>query len=128
RGLAGAAILELAAHVLLHAGGRGEHLVAAGGGDLRVDVLVAAMHGEARGAVLADPDPRLPGAPQARDVLGVHGGPLLLLRLFEHDHFVDVAHALALVGLGRAVRPYFGGHLADELLVHAGDHDLRLGG
>src|ERR1044071_21389 len=74
-GLAAAAALELAAHVLLHAGSGGEHLVAHGRGDLRVDVLVAAMHSEAHGAVLADPDPRLPGAPQARDVLGVHRAP-----------------------------------------------------
>src|SRR6185436_16679051 len=74
-GLAAAATLELAAHVLLHAGSSGEHLVAAGRGDLRVDVLVAAMHSEAHGAVLADPDPRLPGAPQARVVLGVHRAP-----------------------------------------------------
>src|SRR6185369_4570961 len=73
-GLAGTAALQLPAHLLLDAGGRGEHLFAAGRGDLRVNVLVAAMHGEAHGAVFADPDPRLPRAPQACDVLGVHLG------------------------------------------------------
>src|SRR5205809_6076064 len=52
---------------------------------------------------------------------------LFLLRLFENDDFVAVAHTLALVGLGGAQRALFGGHLADELLVDAGDDDLGLG-
>src|SRR5258708_13743077 len=51
---------------------------------------------------------------------------LFLLRLFQHDDFAGIAHALALVGLGGALRPHFGGHLPDELLVDAGDHDLGL--
>src|SRR5262245_4834601 len=52
---------------------------------------------------------------------------LLLLRLFENDDFVGVAHALALIGLRRTLVAHFGGHLADELLVDPGDHDLGLG-
>src|SRR6185503_9000236 len=51
---------------------------------------------------------------------------LLLLGLFQDDDFVAVAHALALVGLRRAVGAHFGGDLADELLVDAADHDLGL--
>src|SRR5687767_9459965 len=52
---------------------------------------------------------------------------LLLLRLFQHDAFVAIAHALALVGLGRAIGAHLGGDLADELLVDPADHDLGLG-
>src|SRR5688572_2318162 len=52
---------------------------------------------------------------------------LLLLRLFQHDDFVAIAHALALVGLGRAIGAHLGGDLADELLVDSADHDLGLG-
>src|SRR5678815_2340209 len=50
----------------------------------------------------------------------------LLLGFFQHDHFVAIAHALALVGLRGAQRADLGGHLADELLVDAGDDDLGL--
>src|ERR1044071_9963783 len=54
------------------------------------------------------------------------GSYLLLLRFFENDDFVAIAHALALVGLRRAVGAHFGGDLADQLLVDAGDHDFGL--
>src|SRR5690349_18289312 len=46
-GLAVAAVLHLPAQVLVERRRRGEHLVAGGGGDLRIDVRVAAMHGQA---------------------------------------------------------------------------------
>src|SRR5512145_79139 len=52
--------------------------------------------------------------------------PLLLLRLFQDDHFVRVAYALALVRLGGPVRAHLRRHLSDELLVDAGKHDLGL--
>src|SRR3954469_2794129 len=51
---------------------------------------------------------------------------LLLLRFFEDDDLVGIPHALALVGLGRAVGAHFGGHLSHELLVDAAQDDLRL--
>src|SRR5215467_12526393 len=51
---------------------------------------------------------------------------LLLLRFLEDDLLVRVAHALALVGLGRAIGAHFGGHLPDELLVQPLDDDLGL--
>src|SRR5262245_10702829 len=51
---------------------------------------------------------------------------LLLLRFLEDHLLVRVAHALALVGLGRAVGPHFGRDLPDELLVQPLDHDLGL--
>src|SRR6476659_10118604 len=53
-------------------------------------------------------------------------GPLLLLRFFERDLLAGVAHALALVRLGRLVGADLGGHLPDLLLVDALDHDLGL--
>src|SRR5688500_7644670 len=61
--------------------------------------------------------------------------PLLLLTLLPEDLFVLVAHALALVGLGAAIRPDLGGNLAHLALVRtlhlyggrtlAGDLDAR---
>src|SRR4051812_6568426 len=45
-GLFVAAVLELAAHFLLQARSAGKHLVAAGGGELGVDMRVGAVHGE----------------------------------------------------------------------------------
>src|SRR5580658_2787855 len=54
--------------------------------------------------------------------------PLLLLAFLAEDEFVDIFHALALIGLGSAKRADFGGDLADLPLVDAGDGDFgRLG-
>src|SRR6476660_9746305 len=49
---------------------------------------------------------------------------LLLLPFLEGNDFVGVAHALALVGLGRADAADLGGRLADALPVGALDEDL----
>ena len=62
-----------AAKVLMQPASEGTGIIAGGRGDLRIDVLVAAMNSEPRCAVFADADPGLAGAPDARDVLGVHG-------------------------------------------------------
>src|SRR5256886_2341701 len=51
---------------------------------------------------------------------------LLLLGLFQNDDLSAVAHSLALVGLGRALRANLGGDLPHQLLVDAGDDDLGL--
>src|ERR1700760_1949966 len=48
---------------------------------------------------------------------------LLLLAFLAADIFAFIAHALALVGLGRTPGADFGGDLADQLLVDAGDRD-----
>src|SRR5579862_6338984 len=53
-------------------------------------------------------------------------GDLLLLRFLQDHPLVDVAHALALVRLGRAIRANDRGDLTHELLVDALDDDLRL--
>src|SRR5205814_8342648 len=58
-GLEVAAVLHLRAHFLFRRRSGGEHLVALRGSDLRVDVAVRAMHGEAHCADLANPDPGL---------------------------------------------------------------------
>src|SRR6185437_10654465 len=50
----------------------------------------------------------------------------LLLPLFEGDLLVGVAHALALVGLGRTDVADLRGHLSDLLAVDALDDDLGL--
>src|SRR5687768_14103494 len=68
-----AAVLELRAQVLLQAGSAGEHLVAARGGDLRIDVAVGAVHGQAHRADLADLEPGLARAAQSGGVLVDHG-------------------------------------------------------
>src|SRR3954463_2958657 len=52
--------------------------------------------------------------------------PLLLLRFLDRHLLVDVADALALVGLRRAQRANFGSDLADGLAVEALDDDLGL--
>src|SRR5262252_9846895 len=51
---------------------------------------------------------------------------LLLLRFLQDDVLVRIPHALALVGLRRAVGANFGRDLPDELLVQPLDHDLGL--
>src|SRR5687768_11295689 len=51
---------------------------------------------------------------------------LLLLRFLEHDLLTGIAHALALVRLGRTIAPHFRRHLSDDLLIGALDHDLGL--
>src|SRR6185369_128902 len=56
--------------------------------------------------------------------LSRHGASSLLLAFLAEDVFAGILHALALVGFGRTVAADFGGHLADLLLVDAGDHDL----
>src|SRR5690242_1538298 len=53
---------------------------------------------------------------------------LLFLGFFERDLLARVAHALALVRLGRLVGADLGGGLPHLLLVHALDHDLGLRG
>src|SRR6185437_6063754 len=50
--------------------------------------------------------------------------PLLLLAFLAEDEFVDILHALALVGLRRAEGADLGRNLADALNVVAGDRDL----
>jgi len=52
---------------------------------------------------------------------------LLLLRFLHHHAFTDIAHALALIWLGRTVGADLGGHLPDLLLVGTLDHDLGRG-
>src|ERR1700753_422914 len=54
---------------------------------------------------------------------------LLLLAFLAADIFAFIAHALALVGLRRAIGTDLGGDLADQLLVDAadGDHGRLLG-
>src|SRR5688572_19332723 len=81
--LAVGAALQLPAHFLLQTRGGGDHLVAGRAGDLRVDMLVAPMHSEAHGSVLADADPGLPSAPGACYVLGVHGSPYFFFVSFS---------------------------------------------
>src|SRR6516165_8691866 len=51
---------------------------------------------------------------------------LLLLAFLAADGLAGVAHALALVGLGRTNAADASGGLADQLLVDAGDPDLGL--
>src|SRR6187397_206019 len=51
---------------------------------------------------------------------------LLLLAFLHHDLLARIAHALALVGLRRAVAADHRGNLADLLAVHALHHDLGL--
>src|SRR6266511_1247876 len=50
---------------------------------------------------------------------------LLLLALFAEDELARIAHALALVRLGRPELPDLGRDLANLLLVDAGYYDLR---
>src|SRR5450631_122381 len=52
--------------------------------------------------------------------------PLLLLRLFDHDLFADVANAFALVRLRRTDRADFGRDLSDHLSIGPLDDDLGL--
>src|SRR5258708_36746833 len=47
---------------------------------------------------------------------------LFLLRLFQHDDFPGIAHALAPQGLVGGLLPDFGGHLPAELLVETANH------
>src|SRR5580693_8729804 len=54
------------------------------------------------------------------------GMGLLLLAFLTADRLAGVAHALALVGLGRAHPADAGGGLADQLFVDAADPDLGL--
>src|SRR5579872_1285365 len=51
---------------------------------------------------------------------------LLLLALFQRDLLAGVAHAFALVGLGRANVANLGSGLTNLLPVRALDHDLGL--
>src|SRR5437879_5217090 len=53
---------------------------------------------------------------------------LLLLGFFQDHPLVGVAHALALVWLGRPVGAHLGGDLSNLLLVQSFDHDLGLRG
>src|SRR5436305_316135 len=48
---------------------------------------------------------------------------LLLLAFLAADIFAFIAHALALVGLRRAIAANLGGDLADQLLVDAGNRN-----
>ena len=92
------------AHALrLRASTRCQHLGAARREHLRIDVRVRAMHGETRDLQLSDLDARLTSAAQARLSLIHDCAPLLLLGFFEITTLVRVAHALALVGLRRAI-------------------------
>src|SRR5216684_8519774 len=65
-------------------------------------------------------------APTIAPLSSLSRSHLLLLRFLEGHHFADVAHALALVRLGRLVGADLGGDLPHLLAVHALDHDLRL--
>src|SRR5581483_5097123 len=58
------------------------------------------------------------------DNLDMAARPLLLLAFLAEDIFVHVLHALALVGLGRPEGAQLGGHLADLLLIDAGDDNF----
>src|SRR5699024_6373451 len=49
---------------------------------------------------------------------------LLLLGLFENHAFILITYALALVGFGATEGADLGGHLTDDLLVDALDHDF----
>src|SRR5436190_14468626 len=72
-GLAVRAVLQLPAHFLLCAGSAGEHLVARGRGDLRIDVGVGAMHGQAHRADFADLVPGLTRPAESGVVFLGHG-------------------------------------------------------
>src|SRR6267142_565709 len=72
RRLAVRAVLELRAHLLLDGGGGGEHLVAGGGRDLRVDVQIRAVYRQAHRADLADLEPCLARAAQSGFVFCAH--------------------------------------------------------
>src|SRR5512136_2870600 len=50
--------------------------------------------------------------------------PLLLLSFFAEDILIHVFHALALVGLGRAVTADLGRDVADFLLVDPGNYNF----
>src|SRR5439155_23566338 len=52
--------------------------------------------------------------------------PLLLLGFLQDHPLVGIAHALALVRLGRPVGAHLGGDLSDLLLVQPLDHDFGL--
>ena len=97
--------------------------------DLRVDVQVRPVDDEPGRALLR----------RCASASGGRGGRELLSCLCSSwprpyfffvslmlDLLADVANALALVRLGRAVRADLRGHLADRLLVDALDHDLGL--
>src|SRR6185503_4636754 len=67
------AVLDLRAHFLLHARGGGDDLFAPGRGDLRVDMRVGAMHGEAHRADFPDLQPGLACPAQPGEILLAHG-------------------------------------------------------
>src|SRR6187402_642465 len=125
-GLVGA-VGMLRTHVFFERGGGGKDLAARRVDDLRVDVQVRAMHGEAHGFLARNAHARLGGAALPRGFLVEHGvSPLLLLGLFKGDLLVGVSNALALVRLGALVRADLGGNLAHLLAISARDHDLGL--
>src|SRR5262245_6567040 len=72
--LARAAVLQLPAHLLLQRGRARQHLVARGRHELRVDVAVGTVHGQADRAVVPDPDAGLARASKALVVFGDHVG------------------------------------------------------
>src|SRR5260221_7942873 len=125
-----AAGLAVFAHVGLERRRAGKHLVAFGRDDLRVDVAIRAADHQPRRTLLGNAHPGFAGA-AATSLFLVHTSSsksenLLLLGLFDHNALVDIAHALALVRLGRAVGADFRRDLADGLLVDALDDDFRL--
>src|SRR5690349_13948973 len=72
-GLAVGAVLELPAHFLLRARGADQHFVARGRGDLRIDVRIRAMHGQAHRADFANLVPGLLRPTEPGVVFAGHG-------------------------------------------------------
>src|SRR5437773_6001662 len=125
-GFAVAAVLQLGPDVLLQRGSARNDLVARGGSELGIDVPVVRCTVR-RTAPTARIRSRVWRARRRRArFLSIMASPLLLLGLLQDDDLAAVAHSLALVGLGRALRANLGGDLAHQLLVDAGDDDLGL--
>src|SRR5690606_4288634 len=104
-----------------------EHLAARRLDDLRIDMPRRAVDAQPVLARQRDPRAAARGTPLPPSLLvqPCHGR-LLLLSFLQHHALARVAHALALVRLGRPEAPELRGDLTDALPVDTLDDDLRL--
>src|SRR5438477_549901 len=120
------ASFKATAHLLFERGGGNNGLAVRIVDDLRINVLGRAEDGQprARAGGAADLAPHFRGPSQRPISACRHGALSLLFSFFAEDVLVRVFDAFAFVRLGLAEGADYGGHMANLLLINAGDHDL----
>src|SRR5690606_30174298 len=117
RSFGAAAVLDLAAQILVEGRGGRQRAARRIVDDLGVDVLARAVHAEARATVGAGSDGFANALLAPFHTLEADGHflwrSLLLLAFLARDELADIAHALALVGLGTTETADVCSHLAN---------------